>query len=95
MVVHNTGAVIDATLVASAARPKSMTIIGHDTDENFKDVNADSSSQHTQAPCATNAQSADDALRMTSICVSVIQFARVFHVSRCFPASRRLPIAVN
>ena len=64
MVANATGAVIDATLVASAARPKSMTIIEHDTDANFDDDNdaAAASSQHTQAPRATNAQSANDAL---------------------------------
>ena len=63
MVAHNTGAVIDATLVASAARPKSMTIIEHDTDANSDDdaAAADSSSQHTQVPRATNAQSAQRA----------------------------------
>lgn len=67
MVANATGAVIDATLVASAARPKSMTIIEHDTDANSDDDDDDAaaaavSSQHTQAPRATNAQSANDAL---------------------------------
>lgn len=65
MVANATGAVIDATLVASAARPKSMTIIEHDTDANSDDDDnaaAAASSQHTQAPRATNAQSANDAL---------------------------------
>lgn len=62
MVANATGAVIDATLVASAARPKSMTIIEHDTDANSDDDDDAASSQHTQAPRATNAQSANDAL---------------------------------
>ena len=63
VVAHNTGAVIDATLVASATRPKSMPLIEHDTDANSDndDAAADSSSPHTQAPRATNAQSAQSA----------------------------------
>ena len=69
MVANAIGAVIDATLVSSAARPKSMTIIEHDTDANSDDAaDADSSSQPTQVPRATNAQSAqgaDDALAAT------------------------------
>ena len=48
MVANATGAVIAATLVASAARPKSMTIIEHDADANSDDTaDDDSSSQQT------------------------------------------------
>ena len=52
MVANATGAVIDATLVASAARPKSMTIIEHDTDTDA-DAEADTTAgDAADAPAA-------------------------------------------